>query len=315
MNILSPPSLQHAHTRDFDEQATLLEGWNQHYSQLSSGTFEGAITELVFEDVHLFMEYTSRALHQSGKLDSDTLAVGVPMRHGQGGVFCGTAMKGPAAHLFSGADGFDFYSPTRLLMGGLVVSRHAFQDWLHDRPAVFPDDRARLQTVDPQTLREAGSFLWTVFDLCQRSPQLLERPLFRDRLRNSVFSCLADIADEPGQPANGLSSSQRRSLVQAVRDYVENRPDDPVSIDDVCRDLGVSRRSLQYSFQDTLGINPASFIRARRLNKVREMLREGDSVTEAATAWGFWHFGHFSHEYKKLFGELPSDTLRRHHRS
>jgi AraC family ethanolamine operon transcriptional activator len=50
------------------------------------------------------------------------------------------------------------------------------------------------------------------------------------------------------------------------------------------RDLGVSRHALRYSFQDTLGINPASFVRARRLNKVRAMLREVDSVTEAATA-------------------------------
>jgi AraC family ethanolamine operon transcriptional activator len=41
------------------------------------------------------------------------------------------------------------------------------------------------------------------------------------------------------------------------------------------------------------------------------MLKESCSVTEAATTWGFWHFGHFSQEYKKLFGELPSATLRR----
>jgi AraC-like DNA-binding protein len=45
---------------------------------------------------------------------------------------------------------------------------------------------------------------------------------------------------------------------------------------------------------------------------VRQMLKQGNGVTDAATAWGFWHFGHFSQEYKKLFGELPSDTLRRY---
>lgn len=312
MNI-GIPTLKRAATHDFDEQATLLDGWNQHYAQLSSGVFEGAITELRFDDVHLFMEYTSRALHQSGKLGADRLAVGVPMRQEQGGEFCGKAMKERAAHVFSGSDGFEFYSPARLLMGGLVVSRSAFLDWLGGRAedVLLTEGQARLQPTSPQLLREAGGFLWTVFDLCLRSPHLVDRPQFRERLRNAVFACLADIATEAGH--GWPNTGQRRALVQSVRDYLDGRPDDPVSIDDVCRDLGISRRALQYSFQETLGINPASFIRARRLNKVREMLREVDSVTEAATAWGFWHFGHFSHEYKKLFGELPSDTLRRHH--
>ena len=59
-------------------------------------------------------------------------------------------------------------------------------------------------------------------------------------------------------------------------------------------------------------MNPVAYLRAQRLNGVRQMLKEGQSVTDAATAWGFWHFGHFSQEYKKLFGELPSESLRRY---
>jgi len=29
-----------------------------------------------------------------------------------------------------------------------------------------------------------------------------------------------------------------------------------------------------------------------------------------ANAWGFWHMGQFARDYRRLFGELPSDTLR-----
>lgn len=52
-----------------------------------------------------------------------------------------------------------------------------------------------------------------------------------------------------------------------------------------------------------------------RLNRVRRELKTErprfDSVQEAAARWGFWHLSHFSAEYKTMFGELPSDTLRR----
>ena len=46
-------------------------------------------------------------------------------------------------------------------------------------------------------------------------------------------------------------------------------------------------------------------------NRVRRALGEAQSVTEAATRFGFWHFGHFATEYRALFGELPSETFRR----
>jgi transcriptional regulator GlxA family with amidase domain len=35
------------------------------------------------------------------------------------------------------------------------------------------------------------------------------------------------------------------------------------------------------------------------------------SVTQVASDQGFMHFGRFSQYYRSLFGELPSDTLRR----
>jgi len=57
------------------------------------------------------------------------------------------------------------------------------------------------------------------------------------------------------------------------------------------------------------------FLRALRLNGVRRELRAGrplaGSVQDTAARWGFWHLGHFVTEYKQMFGELPSETLRR----
>jgi AraC family ethanolamine operon transcriptional activator len=89
---------------------------------------------------------------------------------------------------------------------------------------------------------------------------------------------------------------------------------EPITVADLCVELGVSRRTLQYSFQDVLGTNPVRFLRAMRLNGARRDLRAGtapaDSVQDIAARWGFWHMGHFVTDYKRMFGELPSETLR-----
>jgi AraC family ethanolamine operon transcriptional activator len=34
-------------------------------------------------------------------------------------------------------------------------------------------------------------------------------------------------------------------------------------------------------------------------------------VKDAVEAYGFWHLSRFSRDYKTMFGELPSETLRR----
>jgi hypothetical protein len=51
---------------------------------------------------------------------------------------------------------------------------------------------------------------------------------------------------------------------------------------------------------------------ARRLNPIHCLPGKMDAVTGAAAVWDFRGS---SQEYKKLFGELPSDAMRRYHGS
>ena len=38
---------------------------------------------------------------------------------------------------------------------------------------------------------------------------------------------------------------------------------------------------------------------------------QGETITDIAKRWGFWHMGQFAADYKKQFGELPSETVKR----
>lgn len=106
----------------------------------------------------------------------------------------------------------------------------------------------------------------------------------------------------------------RYKVVRRTREYILDRINEPLQISAVCRDLGVSRRALQYSFQDALNINPVAFMRILRLNGARRDLVKTSAalqVKDVIDRWGFWHPSRFSGEYKQMFDELPSETLRR----
>lgn len=83
----------------------------------------------------------------------------------------------------------------------------------------------------------------------------------------------------------------------------------------LCRHLGVSERNLELYFQEALGLSPKAWFQHIALRKARRKLLLDDScgtsVTQIALDCGFEHLGRFSESYRKLFGELPSDTLRR----
>lgn len=83
----------------------------------------------------------------------------------------------------------------------------------------------------------------------------------------------------------------------------------------MCEIAGVGERTLQYAFRERFGLTPAAFIKARRLASARRLLCqvhfEGQSVGDIAASHGFWHLSHFAADYRRSFGELPSETLKR----
>ena len=82
----------------------------------------------------------------------------------------------------------------------------------------------------------------------------------------------------------------------------------------LCRALAVSERTLRKAFHRIHGLPPHRCLRMFKLSRARGelMMARGRSVTvtEIATALGFVELGRFSVEYRKAFGESPSETLR-----
>jgi AraC-like DNA-binding protein len=97
-------------------------------------------------------------------------------------------------------------------------------------------------------------------------------------------------------------------------DLMHEHPEKPWSTADLARATGVSARALQRSFERSDLPSPMVYLRRLRLRRVHAELAAGspDSVTVTMVAgrWGFMHLGRFASQYRQLFGETPSETLR-----
>lgn len=87
----------------------------------------------------------------------------------------------------------------------------------------------------------------------------------------------------------------------------------PVSLETLAAVSGVTGRTLQNAFRESVGQSPMQYQLTLRLEKVREHLREASpgsvQIAEIAGRYGFAHLGRFAAQYAREFGERPSDTL------
>lgn len=176
-----------------------------------------------------------------------------------------------------------------------------------------PGDGIRFSTsrYDLKTLEGVGALLGLI---CQEA---------------QAENCVAQLQEQYGRIiASKLlctlaSNVQRESQSEScpsfgrIADYIEEHLKKDISVEQLAQLARMSPRSLYSLFERKVGTTPKSYIRQKKLEQIHGRLSDPAAkvrnITEIAMDYGFLHLGRFSESYKSTFGELPSDTLRRHH--
>lgn len=311
------PAAGVAHLRfgDAEEQASALQGWNQVYLQLSAGAFRGELHQVQGSGIRLFIEQVQRSVLQTGVLDKDVLAVGIPLHASGPGMFCGTPCASDVLHVFSGASGFEFRPSRQHTMLGIELqlgcaALHGVGgDDARKQGLALPPQPGALRLL-PAALAALRTYLLDLLRSAQARPELLVNPAVVATVADFLIDHMAQRG--PALETRGSGVGPWRMVQQACA-LAQERLEYPPTVAQLCLDLGVSRRTLQNGFHRLLDVSPLAYLKAVRLHQARQALKHAGSVTEAATTCGFWHFGHFSQDYLALFGERPSQTLRRYH--
>lgn len=115
------------------------------------------------------------------------------------------------------------------------------------------------------------------------------------------------LPEEGKVEANSISASDEQ-LIRKALDMVEKNLSNPeYSIEDLSRDMCMSRATLYRKITSITGSSPSDFVKNVRLRKAAELLKEGGlTIAEIADQVGFNTPSYFTKSFKKLFGVLPT---------
>jgi AraC-like DNA-binding protein len=144
----------------------------------------------------------------------------------------------------------------------------------------------------------------------------LQIPLLRAQLEQLVATTLLlghghNYRAALCQPVKAIVPSH----VKRVEEYISAHAAEPLTVAGLAAYAKVSASSLYAGFRDFRNSSPMAYLKHVRLQRVNQDLHNADQASETvaqiALRWGFRHLGHFATDYKKMFGESPSDTLRK----
>lgn len=314
-NACSRPVRRVIRARDADEHARNLSQWDQRYDQLSSGAFVGEVTELWLPNSQVFVERANQQLRQTCAAWSRSVWFGIPDMADGLMAMGSKSLSSRAVCIRDGGAEFDLLTAPDFNLFGVVVDRERFALYL-DQTLHLDLDRL-LQQGDVRDLAPGRKE-----HVCRKLANILDDASASEGdgesaldLQARIFEALAGmLACNESQPAaSNRTRHQYQQVVDKVRRRVLDKPEAPPSIAELCDAFHISRRALQNCFEDMTGLPPLSYVRSLRLNEVRRRLRSDSTrpISSIAYDWGFSHLSQFALDYRRLFGELPSETARR----
>lgn len=130
------------------------------------------------------------------------------------------------------------------------------------------------------------------------------------RLSSSVLG--EQVAAQPQH--KGRPKIRRQDIIDRSMAVIDTRDGEPVLLGELAAAAEVSERTIETVFHEYFDVGPIRYLQLRQLNHIHRALRAADpaevSVSDILVAHGVWEFGRFASRYRRLFGELPSETLK-----
>lgn len=218
---------------------------------------------------------------------------------------------------FDSGRGIDLRLPKNTLMGTLIIKKAVFQPYLNSMGRLDINQRILGQNYVQigEKFKVLQDYLIQLYGLIKNQNIFLDQTKISKILLEDYLPLLITTIPSAKKHSRKYPKySQRWSLVRQVESYLLHNLDHPITLKELCEHFYATKSPLISAFQEILGMSPLAYLKVLRLHAIRRVLRYADPDTTIVSVmhkFGFWHAGRFSVDYKKLFGESPSDTLKK----
>lgn len=296
---------------DLNEYA-LQVGWDIEFRQLDAGVPRARAALMGTSRCMVMRGEYDRSYHQSGQMPADMLTLGIPDSDNNEFRWCRKRARGGQLVNFSLENGFD--GTCAAGFSGFAISlRHELLQQTCETLELDVDFRrlSRGPEVLPNSDFAAMNLrrhLLAAFASAQFSNNAEAVDFFNYSAAAFVLDYLATTKIQDRRPTPGV----RNRAVHAALEQMEDMDAMPLTVSELCSNVGVSAPTLYRAFQEQFSVSPKHYIQIRRLCGVRKQLfakKTEETISDVANKWGFWHMGQFAADYRQHFGELPSATL------
>ncbi|KQP43305.1 helix-turn-helix domain-containing protein [Pseudorhodoferax sp. Leaf274] len=304
------------HARDPQEQASSFGLLEQSYEQLSPGRFSGSFFAVSANDITVFQETLDQSVFQTGVSDPGHFTIATACELSEQAYWNGRHIDQDTVVAFTPGREFELRTPTHAVCVGISLAPSALQSLAPERS---PEHWQKI-FADHDCWSQADRLKGA---LQRRIAQLLQADAgtaadWADELlglRELTIDYLGSVIERGDNGAHKLRVDSYPRIAKRARAAMLERLHEPLSVTDLCLQLGCSRRSLQYAFESIYGQNPVAYLRTLRLAAARRLLTSGNpdvTVQDVAGTVGFNHLPRFAQAYAQMYGERPSESLAAH---
>ncbi|WP_090387438.1 hybrid sensor histidine kinase/response regulator transcription factor [Dyadobacter sp. SG02] len=175
-------------------------------------------------------------------------------------------------------------------------------------PVVLLTARTQSEQVIEGLRAGADDYLIKPFD-----PRVLQLKInnlirLRDELKARYRKSLSTDQDTGGSIAQDMNEAFIGKLRAMV---IENISEPGFGVNELARQVGMSVSVLYRKIRSLTGMTVNDFVKTIRFNEARQLLESGVyNVNEVASIIGYDSSRHFSNEFKKVFGQNPSEIKK-----
>jgi AraC family ethanolamine operon transcriptional activator len=302
-----------ARFHDLDELNHAVSGSNLEFVQLKSGNIDIALDQIALGELSIDLGKVNVPLRVMGELDPRRFSIGL-FPGGANATWNGNSVDASKLLLCPPGSELNGYLSTNYGWTSLVTP----PEWINaiekttSRTNLAQARSCMAIKTNPEKLADLRQAIASIVRPADIPRDTLANDWLITDVRNALGAALSSIDAPRTKVVSQISG--HFILAKRAECYMRERIIEPISVDDMCVAMRVSRRYLEYAFANACGTSPSRYLRLLRLHHVRRHLKASGgrtTVTNEAFRVGFNHLSLFATQSKNAFGECPSVTLSR----